>query len=158
MNIENLVVVAPDAGGIKMARSFAKRLDTELVVIDKRRQIANSSEVMNVIGEVSGKNVLIVDDLIDTGDTFTNAVKAIKEQGAEKIYGACTHGVLSGDAYNRIQNSELEKLFITDTIPLKKQTSKIQILTVSKIFAEAIKRSNKFESISSLFDIDKDKI
>jgi ribose-phosphate pyrophosphokinase len=157
-NIPNLVVAAPDAGGIKMARSFARRLNTDLIVLDKRRQEQNFSEIMNVIGNCEDKNVLLVDDLIDTGGTFTNAVKALKDQGAAKIYGACTHGVLSGNASERIANSDLEKLFITDTIPLKFDSEKIEILTVAKIFAEAITRSNKFESISSLFDIDKDKI
>jgi ribose-phosphate pyrophosphokinase len=158
LKIPELVVASPDAGGIKMARSFAQRLNAELLVLDKRRDEANKSQVMNVIGNCEGKNILIVDDLIDTGGTFTNAVKALKDRGADKIYGACTHGILSGKAHERIENSDLEKLYVTDTVPLKFESKKIEILTVSKIFAEAIRRSNKFESISSLFDIDKDKI
>jgi ribose-phosphate pyrophosphokinase len=158
MNIENLAVSSTDVGGIKMARSYAKRLKAGLILVDKRRQEANSSEVMNVIGEVEGKNVLLVDDLIDTGGSFVNAIKALKDRGANKIYGACTHGILSGNAIEKIENSQIEKLYITDTVPEKRKSNKIEVLSVAKIFAEAITRTNKYQSISSLFDIDKDKI
>lgn len=154
---ENLVVVSPDAGGIKIARSYAKRLKTELVLIDKRRPNHNTAEVMNVIGEVEGKNILIVDDLIDTGGTFVAAISALKKRGAKNIYGAITHPLLSGEAIRLIENSELNKLYVTDTIPLGNllPDSKIQVNTSAELFAEAIIRSHYNESISSLFDVDK---
>lgn len=154
---ENLVVVSPDAGGIKIARSYAKRLKTELVLIDKRRPNHNKAEVMNVIGEVEGKNILIVDDLIDTGGTFVAAISALKKRGAKNIYGAITHPLLSGEAIRRIEDSELNKLYVTDTIPLRDLSpeSKIQVNTSAELFAEAIIRSHYNESISSLFDVDK---
>ncbi len=154
---ENLVVVSPDAGGIKIARSYAKRLKTELVLIDKRRPNHNKAEVMNVIGEVEEKNILIVDDLIDTGGTFVAAISALKKRGAKNIYGAITHPLLSGEAIRRIEDSELNKLYVTDTIPLRNLSpdSKIQVNTSAELFAEAIIRSHYNESISSLFDVDK---
>ncbi len=154
---ENLVVVSPDAGGIKIARSYAKRLKAELVLIDKRRPNHNQVEVMNVIGKVEGKNILIVDDLIDTGGTFVAAISALKKRGAKNIYGAITHPLLSGEALQRIENTELKKLYVTDTIPLNDLApdSKIQVNTSAELFAEAIIRSHYNESISSLFDVDK---
>ncbi len=152
LNIPNLAVVSPDVGGIKMARAYAKRLDADLIVIDKRRPSQNVAEVMNVIGEVKGKNVLIVDDLIDTGGTFVNAVNVLKKEGALSIYGACTHPILSGHAIEKIEDSPLKKLYVTDTVELRQSSPKIEIKTVAKIFAEAIKRTNENESISSLFD------
>ena len=153
----NLVIVSPDVGGIKMARSYAKLLNCGLVVIDKRRPKQNLSEVVNIIGDVDGKDVLIVDDLIDTGGTFVGAIKALKEKGAKDIYGAITHAILSGSAVNRIEKSELTKLFVTDTVDYgdKIQTEKIKILSASDLFAEAIRRTYNNESISSLFNIDK---
>ncbi len=153
----NLVVVSPDVGGIKIARSYAKRLKAGLVLIDKRRPNHNKAEVMNVIGDVEGKNVLIVDDLIDTGGTFVAAIAALKERGANKIYGAVTHPLLSGDALEKIENSDIEKLYVTDTIPIKnlKEDSKIEVKTSAELFSEAIIRSHYNESISSLFEIDK---
>ena len=155
-DIENLVVVSPDAGGIKLARSYAKRMHSELVVIDKRRPKANQAEVMNIIGEVEGKNVLLVDDLIDTAGTFVSAIKALKAKGAKKIMGAVTHPLLSANAIERIKNSEIDKLYVSDTITLdEKLCSKIEVRTASELFAEAILRSHKNESISSLFEIDK---
>jgi ribose-phosphate pyrophosphokinase len=150
--IKNLVVASPDVGGIKMARSYAKRLETELVLIDKRRPKPNVAEVMNIIGDVEGKNVLIVDDLIDTGGTFVNAVEALKGQGAKEIYGICTHGVLSGSAVEKLNNSSINKLMISNTLPLKEKSPKIEAISVGKIFAQSIRRTNKNESISSLFD------
>jgi ribose-phosphate pyrophosphokinase len=155
---DNLVVVSADLGGIKLARSYANRLGAGLVVIDKRRPKHNVAEVMNLIGEVKGKNVLIVDDMIDTGGTFVSAVKALKENGAHEIYGAITHPLLSGTAIERINQSELTKLYVTDSIPLKNEGgNKIEVRTASELLAQAIIRSNKNESISSLFEIDKDK-
>ncbi|MCX7876929.1 MAG: ribose-phosphate pyrophosphokinase [Melioribacteraceae bacterium] len=155
--IENLVLVSPDVGGIKLARSYAKRLNAGLVVIDKRRPKPNEIEAMEIIGDVNNKNVLIVDDLIDTGGTFVSAVKALKEKGAKEIYGAVTHALLSGDAIEKIINCEIKKLYVTDTIPLNSENDKIVVRTASGLFAEAIIRSHRNESISSLFEIDKDK-
>lgn len=154
---KNLVVVSPDIGGIKLARSYARRLHASLVVIDKRRPKPNQTEVMNIIGNVEGKNVLLVDDMIDTGGTFVNAVKALKEHGANEIYGAVTHPLLSGHALDKIENSEIQKLYVADTIFLdeKKISEKITVRTASEIFSEAILRTHRHESISSLFDIDK---
>jgi ribose-phosphate pyrophosphokinase len=113
---------------------------------------------MNIIGSVDGKNVLIVDDLLDTGGTFVNAAEALKKNGALEIYGACTHPILSGKAYERLEESIVSKLIVTDTIPLKRTSPKIEVRSIAKIFAEAILRTHRNESISSLFDIDKDKV
>jgi ribose-phosphate pyrophosphokinase len=157
-NIPNLAVVSPDVGGLKIARSYARRLGAELILIDKRRPRANEVEVMNIIGNANGKNVLIVDDLIDTAGTFVNAVAALRAAGAQEIYGACTHPILSGQAIEKINNSELTSVVVTDSIPLRKETPKIQLRSVAKIFAEAIIRTHNNQSISSLFDVDKDKI
>jgi ribose-phosphate pyrophosphokinase len=151
----NLVVVSPDVGGIKVARSYAKRLQANLVVIDKRRPIQNQAEVVNIIGSVEGKDVLIVDDLIDTAGTFVGAVDALKKHGAKDIYGAITHPLLSGSALQRIESSELKKLYVSDTIQFKGHSDKIQVLSASEIFSEAIRRTFNNESISSLFDVDK---
>lgn len=157
-DINDLVVISPDLGGIKLARSYANRLNAGLVVIDKRRPKHNVSEVMNLIGDVFGKNVLVVDDLIDTAGTFVSAVKALKENGAKEIFGAITHPLLSGEAVKRIEGSEINKLYVTDSIPLRdKNSKKIEARTASELLAQAIIRSNKNESISSLFEIDKDK-
>jgi ribose-phosphate pyrophosphokinase len=156
--IPNLAVVSPDVGGLKMARSYAKRLEADLILIDKRRPKANEAEVMNIIGKVEGKNVLIVDDLIDTGGTFVNAVAALKQHGAKDIYGACTHPILSGKATGRINASDVKTLVVTDSIPLKEESPKIERRSVSRLFAEAIIRTHNNQSISSLFDVDKDKI
>lgn len=153
MNIPNLAIASPDVGGIKMARAYAKRLHADLIVIDKRRPKPNVAEVMNIIGEVNGKNVIIVDDLIDTAGTFVNAVNALKEKGALDVYGACTHPILSGEAIKRINSLPLKKLFVTDTIPLHKESEKIEVKSVASLFAEAIKRTNLNESISSLFEV-----
>lgn len=156
--IPHLTVVSPDVGGIKMARAFAKRLNADLILIDKRRSKPNQAEVMNIIGVAEKRNILIVDDLIDTGGTFCNAVRALKDAGALDIYGACTHPVLSGTASERIQESEVRRVYVTDTIAHNSDlddSQKFEVLSVADIFAEAIKRGFKNQSISSLFDIDK---
>ncbi len=150
--IENLVVVAPDVGSIKMARSYSKRLGTTLAFIDKRRPSQNVAEVMNIIGEVDGKNVLIIDDLIDTAGTITNAAEALKERGALSINAASTHPILSGPAFQRIEDSPIDELLVTDTVPLRKPSEKIKVLSVADIFAEAIQRIHTNETISALFD------
>lgn len=153
--IQNLAVASPDVGGIKMARAYAKRLEAELIVIDKRRPRQNEAEIMNVIGEVEGKNILIVDDLVDTAGTLCNAVNALQKAGAKDVFAASTHPVLSGGAYDRINGSNLKRIIVTDTIPLRMQSPKIEIESVAHIFAEAMKRTFKHLSISSLFDVDK---
>lgn len=154
---DNFVVVSPDVGGIKMARSYARRMHANLVVIDKRRPKQNFAEVVNIIGDVEGKDVLLVDDLIDTAGTFVGAITALKDKGALRVYGAVTHPLLSGRAVERINNSAIDKLFVSDTIPLfhVSDTEKIVAVTASEIFAEAIIRAHLNESISSLFEVDK---
>ncbi|MBK7258049.1 MAG: ribose-phosphate pyrophosphokinase [Ignavibacteriae bacterium] len=154
-DIPNLAIASPDVGGMKMARAYAKRLEADLVVIDKRRPRQNVAEVMNIIGEVEGKNILIVDDLVDTAGTLVNAVEALRNAGAESVYAACTHAVLSGQAIERINASRLVTLLVTDTLPLIVESPKIAVETVSTIFGEAVRRSFNHESISSLFDVDK---
>lgn len=153
IGIDNLAVASPDVGGIKMARAYAKRLHADLIVIDKRRPKPNVAEVMNIIGDVNGKNVIIIDDLIDTAGTFVNAVNALKNNGALDVYGACTHPILSGEAINRINDLPLKRLIVSDTIPLNKVSDKIEVKSVASLFAEAIKRTNLNESISSLFEV-----
>lgn len=155
MSIENLAVASPDVGGIKMARAYAKRLEADLVVIDKRRPRQNVAEVMNIIGDVSGKNILIVDDLVDTAGTLCNAVEALRKAGARAVYAACTHAVLSGEAIARIDASHIEQIVVTDTLPQRTLSPKVVVESVSGIFSEAIRRSFNHESISSLFDVDK---
>jgi ribose-phosphate pyrophosphokinase len=152
---DNLVVVSPDVGGIKMARAYAKRLHANLVLIDKRRPKPNMAEVVNIIGNVDGKDVLIVDDLIDTAGTFVNAIEALKQQGARRIFGAVTHPVFSDGALQKIHDSQIEKLYVSDTIFFEQKSDKIEIITASGMFAEAIRRTTNNESISSLFEIDK---
>lgn len=153
---DNLSVVSPDVGGIKVARAYAKMLNSGLVVIDKRRPKQNVAEIMHIIGEVENKDILIVDDLIDTAGTFVGAVQALKDKGARNIYGAITHALLSGPAIERINNSEITKLFVTNTINFKESLSKkIEMISAADLFAEAIKRTHLNESISSLFNIDK---
>jgi ribose-phosphate pyrophosphokinase len=153
---ENLSVVSPDVGGIKIARAYAKMLHSGLIVIDKRRPNQNLAEVMNIIGEVEGKDILLVDDLIDTAGTFAGAAKALKDKGAKKIYGAVTHPLLSGPAFERLNSSDIDKLFVTDTIIFDEYAcDRIVKISVAPLFGEAIKRTFKNESISSLFNIDK---
>jgi len=150
-NMDNLVVVAPDVGSVKMARSYAKKLNADLAIIDKRRPSQNVAEVMNIIGEVEGKNVLIIDDMIDTAGTLTNAANALKKAGALDIIAAGTHPLLSGPAYDRIENSALTSLLVTDTIPLARSSDKIKVVSVAEIFADAIRRIYTDESVSTLF-------
>ncbi|OGU40155.1 MAG: ribose-phosphate pyrophosphokinase [Ignavibacteria bacterium RIFOXYB2_FULL_35_12] len=154
---DNLVVVSPDVGGIKIARSYAKRLNASLVVIDKRRPKQNLAEVVHIIGSVKDKDVLIVDDLIDTAGTFVGAIDALKKEGAQNIYGAVTHPLFSGPAIERIRNSQITNLLVSDTINFKHSGNleKISVVSAAEIFAEAIIRTHDNESISSLFDVDK---
>jgi len=149
-----VVMVTPDAGGTERARAFAKRLGCSLAVIDKRRTGPNVAEVMHLIGDVRDKIAIILDDMIDTAGTLTQAAKALKENGAKAIYACATHGVLSGPAIERINNSVIEEVVLTDTIPLGEktpETSKVHMLSVADLLAEAIKRIHEDESVSSLF-------
>ncbi len=153
-NIENLVVVSPDMGSVTRARNFANLLDAPIAIVDKRRPKANVSEVMNIIGDIEGKNAVIVDDLIDTAGTITQAANALKEYGALSVNACCTHPVLSGPAIERLENSAIEELVVTDTIPLDKehQSDMITVCSVSKIFGKAIRRIHDNKSVSKLFD------
>jgi ribose-phosphate pyrophosphokinase len=151
---KDTVIVSPDAGGVERARAYSKRLNATLAIIDKRREKANVSEVMNIIGEVKGKDAVLVDDIIDTAGTLTQAARALSEAGARSVTACCTHGVLSGPAIERIEKSPISELVITDTIPLRpeaKLSPKIKQLSVARILGEAIKRIHHGDSISSLF-------
>ncbi|ARE80999.1 ribose-phosphate pyrophosphokinase [Campylobacter helveticus] len=150
-HFENAIVGSPDIGGIARARSVAKKLGLDIIIVDKRRERANESEVVNIIGDVNGKDVVLVDDIIDTAGTIVKAAKALKEKGAKSVMACCTHAVLSGEAYERIAKGDLDELVITDTIPLKKEHEKIKVLSVAPIFAEVIRRVYHNESVNSLF-------
>jgi ribose-phosphate pyrophosphokinase len=153
-DFKELVIVSPDAGGVERARSFARRRNASLAIIDKRREVANVSKVMNVIGDVRGKDAIILDDMIDTAGTTTQAAQALIEGGARRVMAACTHAVLSGPAIERINASPLEKVIATDTIPLMEKMaacSKLEVLSISKLLGEAIKRIHDESSVSSLF-------
>ncbi|MDY6933710.1 MAG: ribose-phosphate pyrophosphokinase [Spirochaetota bacterium] len=153
MNDDEKVVVSPDAGGVDRARFFAKRLKAGLAIIDKRREQANVSEVMHVIGDVDGKSCILVDDMIDTGGSISGAARALKDNGANRVYCYATHGILSGKAYEKLREAPFEEIVLTDTIPVDKikQLSNMHILSVSKLFGEAIRRIHNGESVSSLF-------
>jgi ribose-phosphate pyrophosphokinase len=152
-NLKNLVVLSPDMGGIRRARAYANRLGASLAVIDKRRTGANEAEVLNVVGKVKGKQILIVDDMIDTGGTLIAAVRALMKKGVQEIYVSATHPILSGSAYEMIESSSLKELVVTDTIPLKqeKAKTKIKVLSVAPLLGEAIRRIHENKSVSSLF-------
>jgi ribose-phosphate pyrophosphokinase len=151
--ISDIVVVSPDVGSIKIARAFAKRFHSPLAIVDKRRPSANQAEVMNIIGEVKDKNVIMIDDMIDTGGTLTNAARALKEHGARDVYACCTHAVLSGGAPDRIGASPLAELIVTDTIDNSRTPlpGNVKVLTVADLLSEAIARISNEESLSSLF-------
>ncbi|MFM8913236.1 MAG: ribose-phosphate pyrophosphokinase [Flammeovirgaceae bacterium] len=151
LNLSNIIFASPDVGGIKRARSFARFFNADLVVCDKYRKEANKIEAMRLIGEVEGKDVILIDDLVDTGGTLCKAASLLKEKGASSVRAICTHPVLSGKAYENIQGSDLSELVVSDTIPLKQNISKIKVLTVSDLFAKAIRKIHDHESISSLF-------
>ena len=148
---DNLVVVAPDVGASKVARAYAKRLGADLALIDKRRPVANEVRVMNIIGDVEGRNCLLIDDLVDTAGTLTQGAAALREAGALDIQAFCTHPLLSGPAYDRIERSELSRLIVTDTIPLQRPSDRIEVISVGELFADAIRRIYTDESISTLF-------
>jgi len=152
--LNDIVIVSPDAGGVERARAFAKRLSASLAIIDKRRERANVSQVMHVIGDVKGKNAILFDDMIDTAGTITQAVSALKINGAKRVVAACTHAVLSGPALDRINESDLEEVIATNTIPMDdkaEKCKKLTVLSVAPLLGEAIKRIHEESSISSLF-------
>ncbi|MFB6231525.1 MAG: ribose-phosphate diphosphokinase [Salinibacter sp.] len=151
LDLDDFVVLAPDVGALKMARSYAQRLGVDLALIDKRRPHQNEAQVMNIIGDIDDRNVLIIDDIVDTAGTLTRAAEALRDQGALKIMAACTHGLLSGPAYDRIESSPLERLIITDTIPLKRPSDCIEVASVSNLFAKAIRHIYTDRSVSTLF-------
>jgi ribose-phosphate pyrophosphokinase len=150
----DIVIVSPDAGGVERARAYAKRLNSSLAIIDKRRESPNVSQVMNIIGDVSGLSAVLVDDMVDTGGTLVRAAYALVEKGAKQVYACCTHPVLSGRAVEVISESPIEEMIVTDTIPLKKEAKacpKIKVLSISSLLADAIRRIYENESVSCLF-------
>ena len=153
-NYDDLLVVSPDVGGVVRARALAKRLDCDLAIIDKRRPKANVSEVMNIIGDVYGRNCVIMDDMVDTAGTLTKAAEVLKERGARKVVAYCTHAVLSGPAIDRINDSTLDELVVTDTIPLSPLAlacTKIRVLSCAEVLAETFRRITTGDSVMSLF-------
>jgi len=151
--LENLVILAPDVGGVRRARAYARRLKVPLAIIDKRRPAVDKAEVLSVIGEVKNKDVFIVDDIIDTGGTLLAAVEELIKGGVRRVYAGCAHAVLSAGAYEKVEKSSLTQLIVTDSIPLRKgePSSKIKVLTVAPLLGEAIKRIHENRSVSSLF-------
>jgi len=150
----DIVIVSPDAGGVERARAYAKRLDASLAIIDKRRESPNISQVMNIIGDVSGMVAILVDDMVDTGGTLVRAAYALIEKGAKAVYASCTHPVLSGKAVKIISESPIQELIVTDTIPLQGEARacpKIKVISISNLLADAIRRIYEDESVSSLF-------
>ncbi len=153
-SFEKLVIVSPDAGGVERARSFAKKLECSIAIIDKRREAANISQIMNVIGDVENKDTIILDDMIDTGGTIIQAAAALKDKGVRRVVAACTHAVLSDSAVDKVNNSVIEELIVTNTIPMNSKTErcrKLTVLSIAPLIGEAIKRIHEESSISSLF-------
>lgn len=154
MGLDNITIVSPDIGGVERARAYAKRLNASLAIVDKRRMAPNVAEVMHVIGDVEGRNTIIVDDILDTAGTMTQTVDALAKKGAARVFAACTHPVLSGPAIERIESSKVERVIVTDTIPLtpeKKKCKKLVVLSVAALLGEAIKRIYEETSVTSLF-------
>jgi ribose-phosphate pyrophosphokinase len=158
LNLENLVVVAPDVGSAKMARGFGKRLDATFAIIDKRRPKENMSEVLSVVGDVEGMNCLLVDDMVDTAGTLANAVVALKERGAKAVWATATHALLSGEAVKRLRDAPLEEMVVTNTIfiPEEKRFEGLRVLSVADLLAKAIDHVHSNESVSQLFEISTD--
>ena len=152
---KNLAIVSPDVGGVVRARAFAKRIDASLVIIDKRRERAGESEVMNIIGEVNNKTCILLDDIVDSGGTLCSAAKALKDNGAKEIYSYIVHGVLSGNALEKIENSEIKEMVLTDSIEASKEiknSKNIRHISIAPLMGEAIKRINSDSSVSALFE------
>jgi len=150
-NFPNPVIASPDVGGVARARYFAKELGLDMVIVDKRREKANVAEVMNVIGDVKGKDVIFIDDMIDTAGTMIKGAKALKDMGATSVMACCTHPVLSGPAYERIDTGELDELVVSNTIPLQQMSNKIKVLSTASMLGEVIRRVQNNESVNSLF-------
>ncbi len=150
---KNPVIASPDIGGVARARYFASRLGLDMIIVDKRRERANVAEVMNIIGDVDGKDVILIDDMIDTAGTMVKAAEALKAKGATSVMACCTHPVLSGPAYERIENGALDELIVTNTIPMKQSCAKIKMLSTAPLLGEVIRRVHSNESVNSLFDI-----
>jgi len=156
LELDDVTIVSPDAGGVERARAYAKRLGATLAIIDKRRVAKNQTEVMNIIGDVEGRNVFIVDDIIDTGGTLIHSSEALLAKGAKSIAASCTHAVLSGPAIERINNSSLSRVICTNSMPTlekEQECSKLHTLSIADLFAQAIKRIHEEDSVSSLFDM-----
>jgi len=151
-NFKNPIIASPDIGGVARARYFAAKLGLDMVIVDKRREKANEAEVMNVIGDVKGKDVILIDDMVDTAGTMVKGAKALKDLGATSVMACCTHPVLSGPAYDRIENGAIDELVVSNSIPLKKESSKIKVLTTANLLGEVIRRINNNESVNSLFN------
>jgi ribose-phosphate pyrophosphokinase len=154
--LEDLTIVSPDAGGVERARAYAKRLGAQLAIIDKRRFAANQTEVMHIIGEVEGRNIFIVDDIIDTAGTLIHSTQALIKKGARSISAACTHAVLSGPAVQRINASPLQQVITTNSIPTEEKEAdcpKLKTLSITPVLGEAIKRIHNEDSVSSLFEM-----
>lgn len=150
-NLKNPIIASPDIGGVARARSYADKLGYDLVIVDKKREKANVAEVMNIIGDVKGKDVILVDDMVDTAGTLVKAAEVLKKKGATSVMACCTHGVLSGPAYDRIEKGDLDELVISDTIPTQKDAKKITVLTASTMIGETIRRIHNNESVNSIF-------
>ncbi len=150
-NLKNPIIASPDIGGVSRARYFANHLGLDLVIVDKKREKANESEVMNIIGDVKGKDVVLIDDMIDTAGTMCKAAEVLKDRGALSVMAIGTHPVLSGNAYERINSSVLDEVVMSDSIPLKKKSDKIKIISVAPLFAEVVRRIYHNESVNSLF-------
>ena len=154
--LPDLALAAPDVGGVKTARAYAKRMGGELILVDKRRPAHNQAEIVHVIGNAEGKNIIIVDDMIDTGNTFIRCAESLKSSGAKEIIGVCVHPVFSSDAIARIDKSPaIKKMLVTDTIPLNAHSDKIEVISIAELLGEAIVRTHDNRSISSLFDIER---
>lgn len=151
-NFKNPIIASPDIGGVARARYFANKLGLDMVIVDKRREKANESEVMNVIGEVGGKDVILIDDMVDTAGTMVKAASALKKLGATSVMACCTHPVLSGPAYDRLEEGELDELVVANTIPMEKKCTKIKMLSTASMLGEVIRRVQNNESVNSLFE------
>lgn len=149
--LDNVLFASPDVGGVKRARTYAKYFEKDLVICDKERRRANEVASMTVIGNVTGADVILVDDMADTAGTLCKAANVLMEKGAKSVKALCTHAVLSGKAYENIEKSQLQQLIVTDTLPLKKKTDKIKVLSCAQLFAKAIRNTHEFRSIAALF-------
>jgi len=151
-NLKNPMIASPDIGGVARARYFANKLELDMAIVDKRREKANESEVMNIIGDVKGKDVILIDDMVDTAGTMVKAATALKNLGATSVMACCTHPVLSGPAYDRIEEGDLDELVVSDTIPLAQKSKKIKVLSTASMLGEVIRRVHNNESVNSLFE------